>query len=124
MRAAIALVGVALLCSGAAHADDNAVQTAGGFLQRCRVNRDSCISYIQGAIDGTVWTEIFDHDPHPLCFPHAESYFEIAEAYVGYLAAMAANGNDPHEWLSKGNTFILEDFLHSRYGCAPGPTTR
>ena len=35
---------------------------------------------VKGAVDGTVWTQVFDHDPHPLCFRNAESYLEIAEA--------------------------------------------
>ena len=42
----------------------------------------------------TVWTQVFDHDPHPLCFRNAESYLEIAEAYVGYLTALAAKSDD------------------------------
>jgi hypothetical protein len=58
---------------------------------------------VKGAVDGTVWTQVFDHDPHPLCFRNAESYLEIAEAYVGYLTALAARVMIPHAWLSKDN---------------------
>ena len=49
---------------------------------------------VKGAVDGTVWTQVFDHDPHPLCSRNAESYLEIAEGYVGYLTALAAESDD------------------------------
>jgi hypothetical protein len=35
---------------------------------------------VKDKVDGTVWTQVFDHDPHPFCFRNAESYLEIAEA--------------------------------------------
>jgi hypothetical protein len=61
--------------------------------------QQSKVVEVKGAVDGTVWTQVFDHDLHPLCFRNAESYLEIAEA--GALAAKSEM--IPHAWLSKDN---------------------
>jgi hypothetical protein len=118
-----ALVSVTLLLSGVAHGDPYHVDTAGQFLQRCRSDQAFCIYYVKGVVDGTVWTQIFDHH-QTLCFSQAPSYLEIGQAYVSYLTATAANSNTDElsrQTLSDTNMLVLQDFLSARYGCAAAP---